>query len=213
AKRWVVQFTIDVFGEPSRSTTLASSSSSQVAWSSNPLLMPFAQPSNGRSSHINVARQERSTLVQHLQALESELQQQQPGYQEAAKAYLTLILVKIARLTANGSPPFQAHPLLAEVFRVIEARYAEPISTADVARAVGRSPSYLTTKVRRLTGRTLMAWIAEWRIAEARRLLLQTNQPLTAIAAQIGYRDVSGFIRLFRRMYGISPTEWRRANR
>ncbi len=222
AKRWVLQFTINAFaasGSPitaaefSSSTVPSPSSSSLLSWFSNPLLMPFARPSNGRSGYVNIEHQERLTLIQHLQALEAELQLRQLGYREAARGYLTLILVKIARLTANGNPPFQEHPLLVQVFRIIEARYSEPISSADVARAVNKSPSYLTTFVRRLTGRTIMEWISEWRIAEARRLLLQTNENLATICERVGYRDTSGFIRLFRRVYGVTPSEWRRANR
>ena len=221
AKRWVLQFTIDAFatgglspiGGSSSSAVPSFSGSSLLSWYSNPLLMPFAQPSNGRSGYVNIEHQERLTLIQYLQALEAELQLRQLGYREAARGYLTLILVKIARLTADSNPPFQDHPLLAEVFRIIEARYSEPISSADVARAVNKSPSYLTTFVRRLTGRTVMEWISDWRIAEARRLLLQTDENLATICERVGYRDTTGFIRLFRRFYGITPSQWRRANR
>jgi AraC family transcriptional activator of pobA len=59
-------------------------------------------------------------------------------------------------------------PLLAEVFGFIEARYQERISLRDVASAVTLSSAYLTTSVRRKTGRTVQEWITERRMAHGR---------------------------------------------
>ncbi|OKH43737.1 hypothetical protein NIES2101_29790 [Calothrix sp. HK-06] len=204
AKRWVLQFSLD---------EVTARGYSFLGWYSNPLLIPFIPHTNGRSGCINVVDQERSSLVEYFQALEAELHGQRSGYQEAAKAYLTLILVKISRLINVSTPPFQEHPLLLRVFEIIEAHYTKPISSADVARAAGKSPAYLTTFVRRLTGRTITQWLTECRIAQARRLLLQTDESLAVIAAQVGYQDTSGFIRLFRRICGVTPGEWRTGNR
>ena len=50
-------------------------------------------------------------------------------------------------------------------------------------------------------------------MAEARRLLLQTDENLATICARVGYIDTNSFIRLFRRLHGLTPGEWRRINR
>jgi AraC-like DNA-binding protein len=70
-----------------------------------------------------------------------------------------------------GDLEFTDEPLLAQVFGFIEERYRDRISLSDAARAVGLTPGHLTTVVRRKTGRTVGEWIAERRMAEARRLL------------------------------------------
>jgi len=219
--RWVLQFTVDViapigyrFQTVATTTITPPSENSLLSIYSNPLLLPFLRLVGSQSGYFHITRQKQPMWTQYLQSLQTELHLKQPGYKEAARAYLTLILVEVARLAPERTaPPFQDQPLLTQVFELIDARYAEPISLADVASTVGRSSPYLTTFVRRLTGRTVVEWIIERRMAEARRLLLQTDANLSTICRQIGYRDTNGFIRLFRRIYGMTPGDWRRANR
>ena len=107
---------------------------------------------------------------------------------------------------------FQSQPLLNHVFRFIEINYQQSISLREVAEAVGRSPAYLTDLVRRETGKTVLNWIIERRMAEARRLLLETEQSVERIAEAVGYFDRRHFSRQFLRFHNATPQTWRRAN-
>ncbi len=71
------------------------------------------------------------------------------------------------------------------------------------------TPGHLTTVVRRRTGRTVQEWIIERRIAEARRLLAETDLPVAEVARRVGVPDPGYFSRLFRRAHGASPRKWR----
>jgi AraC family transcriptional regulator, transcriptional activator of pobA len=124
-------------------------------------------------------------------------------------------LVEVSRLAANVVEDlrFKDEPMLAEVFGCIEERYGEPISLKDVARALGLSSGHLTTVVRRKTGRTVLEWITERRMAEARRLLVGTNLPVEEVGRRVGYEDSGYFVRTFRRAHGATPLGWRRAGR
>jgi AraC family transcriptional activator of pobA len=104
-------------------------------------------------------------------------------------------------------------PLLAEVFGFVEDRYRDPISLSDVARAVSLSPGYLTTVVRRKTGRTVLEWITERRMAQTRRLLVETDLSVEEVGYRVGYYDPGYFVRSFRRAHGTTPLRWRRAGR
>jgi AraC family transcriptional regulator, transcriptional activator of pobA len=121
----------------------------------------------------------------------------------------------VSRLAANVAEGMvlRDEPVLAAVFDVIEERYDQPISLRDVAAAVGLTAGHLTTVVGRKTGRTVQQWITERRLAEARRLLADTDLTVEAIGGRVGYRDVGYFIKRFRRSHGVSPLEWRRAGR
>lgn len=72
---------------------------------------------------------------------------------------------------------------------------------------------YLTDLVRRETGRTVLNWILERRMAEARCLLLETARSVNQIAEAVGYLDTGYFIRLFRRSNGKTPQAWRLLHR
>ena len=124
-----------------------------------------------------------------------------------------LLLVGVSRLAADvvGDLRLNEEPLLAEVFAVIERRYPEPLSLRDVARAVNLSPGHLTTTVRRRTGRTVLEWITERRMVQARRLLAATTLPVGEIGRQVGYPDAGYFARSFGRVHGVSPARWRAA--
>lgn len=209
AEGWVVLFTADVL-KPSSPQI-----GSYLHWLSDPLFLPFLRPRGIKTGYFNIPPIERVSWSQRLQELKTELSAKRLGYEAVARAYLTQILVEAARLTEQtlNQIPLQEQPLLAEVFQVIETRYMEPISLADVAKAVARSPAYLTTMSRQLTGHTILEWIVERRMAEARRLLLETDEDINRIGEQIGYRDSPYFIRQFRQVHGSPPQTWRRSHR
>ena len=159
--------------------------------------------------------QERPSWSARLSTLDLELRERRDGYREAALAHLTLLLVDVARLAAEvvGDLRLNDEPLLADVFGFVEERYREPISLKDVARAVSLSPGHLTTVVRRKTGRTVVEWIAERRMAQARRLLVETGLSVEEVGHRVGYNDPVYFVRSFRRAHGTTPLGWRRASR
>jgi AraC family transcriptional activator of pobA len=162
-----------------------------------------------------VPEEERPSWSAHLSSLELELSGRRDGHREAALAYLTLLLVGVSRLSAEVVDDLRLNnePLLAEVFGFVEERYGEPVSLKDVARAVSLSPGHLTTVVRRKTGRTVLQWISERRLAQARRLLVETDLAVEEVGHRVGYRDPTYFVRSFRRAHGTTPLGWRRAGR
>jgi len=185
------------------------------SWRTNPLLFPFARDPTAGAQRLRVPREERDTWAARCAALADELHSRRDGYRDAVRAHLTLLLIGVSRLSADlvGERRAVNEPVLGAVFDSIEARYREPMSLADVAAELGLSAGYLTTVVRRKTGRTVQQWITERRMQAARRLLNETDLPIAEISRQIGYRDVSYFTRRFRREHGMSPLRWRRAGR
>ena len=121
----------------------------------------------------------------------------------------------VSRLAADvvADLRLRREPLLADVFAFIEARYHGRISLRDVAAAMNVTPGHLTTVVRRKTGRTVHEWIAERRMAQARRLLVESDAPVAEIGRWVGYDDPVYFARTYRRMHGATPLRWRRAGR
>jgi AraC-like DNA-binding protein len=118
-----------------------------------------------------------------------------------------------ARAEALDAHADGASRLVADVLRYIEANYRRPIALADVAKAVHRSRAHLTDRVRRETGRTVGGWIIERRMAEARRLLRETDADVVRIAQSLTYLDGGHFGRLFKRLHGVSPSAWRARER
>ena len=184
----------------------------QPSWRSHPLLLPFQHQMPGGLLRLHVPPARQPAWTATIAAIETELAGRAEGHQHAALAYLTLLLVDVARLAAEVTSGLRRSndPLLTEVFDIIEQRYAGPLSLRDVADTIGMTPGYLTTLVRQRTGRTVMDWITEQRMTQARRFLTDTDLPVSQIARRVGLPDPGYFARVFRYANGMTPRDWRR---
>jgi AraC-like DNA-binding protein len=201
---WSVMFDAELLG--------AAPAASPLAWGTHPLLSPFVGGRRPGIARLSVAAAARPAWVARIRALDDELRERRRGHHAAAAAHLTLLLVDVARLGDGGvisDLQLNREPLLGEVFAVIERRFAGPLSLRDVAKEVGISAGHLTTRVRERTGRTVLEWITERRLVEARRLLATTDLPVATVAAAVGIPDPGYFARIFRRAHGVSPAAWR----
>jgi AraC family transcriptional regulator, transcriptional activator of pobA len=181
------------------------------SWRTHPLLLPFLHAVPGGLLRLHVPAERRPLWSATISAIEAELSDRNEGYRQAVLAYLTVLLVDVARLATDvvGDLRRGNETLLAEVFDTIEQRFAEPLSPSGVAKSVGMTPGHLTTLVRRRTGGTLGDWITERRMAQARRLLTETDVPISEIARRVGLPDPGYFARVFRRSNGMTPRAWR----
>ncbi|ABA24337.1 transcriptional regulator, AraC family [Trichormus variabilis ATCC 29413] len=98
---------------------------------------------------------------------------------------------------------------LRPIFEFIEQNYHLPISLNDVAQAVGYSPAYLTNLVKRRTQLTIIDWILERKMLEARSLLINSDKSVTEIAMAVGFTDAYYFSRRFSQYHKLSPRSWR----
>ncbi len=109
----------------------------------------------------------------------------------------------------SGTFKFPDNFQLREIFAFIEANYHQPITLNEVAHNFNYSSSYLTSLVRRLTGKTLYQWIVQRRMFQARCLLLSTNLSSSQIAETVGYSDPGHFIKHFHQLHGQPPKTWK----
>jgi len=157
----------------------------------------------------------RQRLERLIAALDTELRERQWGFVRAALALFTLLLTELwreARGHASRRLPLPGR-LVQDVLAFVATHSLKPLSLADVAAAVDRTPSYVATAVREETGLTVGDWLREHRMAEARRRLLETTASVESIASQVGYADVTSFVRGFRRTHGMTPRAWRERHR
>jgi AraC-like DNA-binding protein len=103
--------------------------------------------------------------------------------------------------------------VLAAALRLIDERYAEPLSRDDVARAVQLSPSHFSRFIRRRTGRSFTDLVNQARVDHACELLRRTERGIVQIALDVGYSDQSYFTKVFRRYVCQTPRQYRLARR
>ncbi len=157
-------------------------------------------------------------LVQTAQRIVAELTSPQLGSTLAITGDCTRLVALLwrdaARQGGRGSP-LTAAPItvarLAPVLQIIQARFAEPLTLAELAHPLNLHPAYFSSLFKELTGLPPMRYLAQYRFERARELLLTTTLPISAIAEETGYGDPFYFSRVFRKVEGMAPTEYRRS--
>lgn len=179
------------------------------------LLEPFERVRDGGAAvvHIPSARHE------YLQGLFRELEANcgaprgpSDTLEAIQRSLLTLILAEVDRAKSSSEPRHAIGAgVAAKALRFIERNCLRRLTLDDVAAAIGRSPTYVTTALAQATGRSAGDWITSGRMAEARRLLLHSDERVDVVAERVGYADATHFIRMFRRAHGATPAAWRAA--
>ncbi|AUX46482.1 AraC family transcriptional regulator [Sorangium cellulosum] len=179
------------------------------------LLAPLDRVRQGASPVVELPAARQEYVLDLFRELDRE-QKAAGAMPVVAESLLALVLAEVVRARgAAAAPPRPLQPpsLVADALAVIEARCLGPLTLKEVAHVVRRTPAHVTTAVKQATGRTVVAWIVEGRMAEARRRLLSTDEYVDAIAERVGYADPSHFVRLFRRHHGATPAAWRARHR
>jgi LacI family transcriptional regulator len=99
---------------------------------------------------------------------------------------------------------------VAAALRAIWASSHRPTKVAGVLAAVPTSRRTLERRFRELLGRTVHDEIRRAHVEQAKRLLVETADPLKAVATRSGFRDPQQFSRVFRASEGLTPGEYRR---
>lgn len=103
---------------------------------------------------------------------------------------------------------------LAKVNQLIEARLDEPeLNGEALSKALFVSQSSFFRKIKALTGMNPNQYIRAFRLAKAKQLLRETDQSITAIAIETGFKSPDYFSRLFKKEVGMTPTEFRDLHR
>lgn len=91
----------------------------------------------------------------------------------------------------------------------LEAHHSEGFSLSQVARAVNASATYFSKRFKEATGMTFIEYLGRVRIEKAKNLLQNPNLCVSAIALEVGFRSVSQFNRMFKKVTGRSPKQLR----
>ena len=111
-----------------------------------------------------------------------------------------------AELPTPGLAPWQEK----RAIELIQTRYAENLTIADLAAVARLSPFHFIRSFKRSVGRPPHQYLTNIRMERARVLLKTTNLTITDVAFETGYQSSGHFASIFRRHYGMTPTAYRR---
>ena len=173
------------------------------------LLEPFERVRDGASAVVHIPGARHAYVEGLFRELENIAGGPSTVLDAVQRSLLTLILAEVDRAMATEPRTNSTSSVVVDALRFIERNCLAPLTLERVAAAVKRSPAYVTTALTQATGRSAVEWIVSGRMAEARRLLLHSDELVEVVANRVGYADATHFIRMFRRAHGATPTAWR----
>lgn len=132
------------------------------------------------------------------------------------EAYLTTALILVARLNDTGEEAAvdnQNERRLERLTALVHQHFRSHKPAAFYAAALGISPTHLNRIVRSMTGAGAHEFINRKLLEEAKRELAFTSATAQDIGFRLGFTDPAYFSRYFRRHTGLTPKEWREAQR
>jgi len=127
---------------------------------------------------------------------------------------LNLIYAAFLQKTAIVDRPRESASLYRSAIAYIAAHFTEDISLADVAAQLGYHEKYLSSALHSLTGMNFCMFLASYRVDLAKRILRSAEgrkKSISQVAMEVGFSSINTFNRSFKRLTGVTPGEYCKA--
>jgi AraC family transcriptional regulator len=99
---------------------------------------------------------------------------------------------------------------LRRVKELVHAKMEDELTLEEMAQSVGLSVAHFSQMFRKSTGETPHQFVLRHRVERAKEMLRASEERVLDVAMASGFKTQQHFARVFRQMYGVSPTEYRR---
>ena len=110
---------------------------------------------------------------------------------------------------AMFSPKDKGNLFIRQALQYMAAHYAEPVTLEAASQEAGMSPHYFSTLFKATVGVGFREQLNRVRVEESKRLLLASRASLNEVALAVGFCDQSHYCKVFRRLTGLSPGQYR----
>lgn len=136
------------------------------------------------------------------------------GSEDLILCYLKEIVIKLIR-QKNQDKKVHTSPvtkkendLVAYVKSYINANICKKLSVGGIAGAIPVNASYLSTLFKSSTGIALSRYISDQKLIRAKEYIRTGNYSITQVSEQLSFTNVQYFSRLFKKQYGVTPSEY-----
>ena len=123
------------------------------------------------------------------------------------KAFVQTIILTLQKNAIKIPLCSKSTALIREAIEIINTRFAEPITLASTAKELHVSPQYLSNLFSHYAEMSYIAYLSDRRLHYA-TMLLRGGESVSDVCFRSGYRNLSHFIRSFKRKYGVTPAKY-----
>ena len=156
-----------------------------------------------------------------LESIASEMESGATGWREVIHSIINQLAVYLLRAHINvqRSDEFELSRVgivdrrLRRAIEFMHDNCGRELALTEIAAAAYLSEFHFARLFKKITGATPHSFLASLRIERARRMLVESDLPITEVGAQVGYASQSHFTKVFREATGMTPHAFRRAAR
>jgi AraC-like DNA-binding protein len=170
---------------------------------------------------ILIRADQAQTLALHttLQLLASEMSEPAPGAEVMVHRLADILFIQCVRAhIATGSETCKSgwlraifDPKIGAALKAMHEKVENPWTVEDLAVAAGMSRSAFALRFKELLAETPLGYLTNWRMYKATGLLQAGDRKLFEVAKSVGYDSDAAFSKAFKRLLGVSPSEYRRS--
>jgi YesN/AraC family two-component response regulator len=156
-------------------------------------------------------------ILNYLLRLIKEAENRYSGYELIVNAYLQIIVALMSRnglLIKNEQRRAwireRSMDNFSNLFEYISRHISEKITIADAVQIVNMSPYHFCKTFKKLTGKTFIHFLNEFRIDEAEELLKNSTLDITTISEKVGFCNINYFDQIFKKYKGMTPSFYRK---
>ncbi|MGG4394459.1 AraC family transcriptional regulator [Paenibacillus thiaminolyticus] len=178
------------------------------------LLRPFREQGIQFTNLVNRDMPAYDELIAILLNMKEEMEVRAPSYASVIRAQLTRFLALVNRhgaLAEGEAAPVKHRGIhaLKELILTMELNLAYPWTLKELAELTHLSPSRFSALFQQAVGTSPLDYLIQLRLTQAVHLLESSDEKIIDIASECGFRNLSNFNRLFRQLFGVSPSEIR----
>ncbi|WP_380052148.1 AraC family transcriptional regulator [Falsihalocynthiibacter sp. SS001] len=157
-----------------------------------------------------------SEVTSILENMQREIEGDRPERGAAIHHHTGLLSVWLQRQTLlhalEDTAPSAGQRLAMKFAEMVEQHYTDGMSVAEYAKALGVTPTHLTRVCNKACGRPALMLLNDRLLFEARRRLVETDEPIQKVAEDLGFRSAAYFTRAFQHHIGCTPSTFRKQN-
>lgn len=155
-------------------------------------------------------------IYSYVEEIKKELNSKESEYQLQVKSLLNLLLINLVRNFNYSDQEISVNSLqfksIQHILNYIDEHFTEKLSLDELAEKAGMSPNYFSSFFKKISGISLWDYISNKRINMAVQLLRENGlgKNILEIATLCGFNNTTHFNKMFKRITGMTPTEYKK---
>ena len=168
------------------------------------------------SKHIiNLDGETREKVESIISDALNEYNNRRPGFETALRSLILYLLTILGRAYSNNENNYSARYKkhrsdILKVIDYIHMNYEKEITLGELSSLINYSSSYFSSLFKSVTSKSYIEYLNHYRIKKSMELLKNTDMRVIDVAARVGFENVSNFNRMFKKLIGMSPTDYKK---